>query len=66
VGQRLAFANHFARGVFHRRTIAVVQDALDEIARRQEILQALLVLDADRFAAKLIGDAECGNVGFAL
>ncbi len=44
----------------------VVERAFDQIAGRQQVLQALLVLDADRVAAEIVGDAHGGDVHLAL
>ena len=66
VGERLAGPDDFPGGVFHGRSVAVVEDAFDQIAGGEEILEALLILDADGLAAKLVGDAEGGDVGFTL
>ena len=40
----------------------VVEQALGEVGRRRHVLEALLVLDADRVAAELVGDAHGGDV----
>jgi hypothetical protein len=53
-------------GVGDGRAVGVVEDALDEVGGGQEILEALLVLDADGLAAELVGDAQRGDVGLAL
>ena len=66
VGDGLAAADDFAGGVFHRGAVAVVEGAFDEVGGGKEVLEALLVLDADGLAAVLIGDAAGGDVGFAL
>ena len=49
-----------------RRAVGVVEHALDEVAGGQQVLQALLVLDADGVAAELVGDARGGDVHLAL
>ena len=41
MGQRLSRADDFALRVADRRTVAVVQDSFDEVARRQAIEVAL-------------------------
>ena len=50
----------------HRRPVHVVQHAFDEIAGGREILEALLVLNADGGAAEFIREAHGGDVHFAL
>ena len=65
--QRFAFEEHaLAIGAGHRRAVGVVEHAFDEIARRCEVFEALLILDADGVAAELIGEAHGGDVHFAL
>ena len=49
-----------------RRAIGVVERAFDQIAGRQQVLQALLVLDADQVAAEVVGDPHGGDVHLAL
>ena len=67
VGERLAVVEDaLAVAGFHRRTLAIVQRAFHQIAGGQQILQALLILDADAVAAEVIRDAHGGDVGFAL
>ena len=66
VHDRLAVANRLAVDGHDRRTVVVVEHALDEVGGRHQVLQALLVLDADRFAAELIGDARGGDIHPAL
>ena len=58
--------NALAIAGFHGRTIAVVQRALREIARGQQIFQALLILNADAVTAEVVGEAHGGHVGLAL
>ena len=50
----------------NKGAIGIVQDALDQVRRREQILEALLVLDADGLAAKFIGNAQRGGVHLAL
>ena len=50
----------------HRRTVHVVQQALDQVGGRREVLQALLILDADGVASEVVGDAQGGDVHLAL
>ena len=50
----------------HRRPVDIVQHAFDQVGRRRQILQALLILDADRVAAEFVGDAQRGDVHLAL
>ena len=52
--------------VFHRRTVRVVEQAFNQIACRRKVFQSLLILNANRRAAKFIGDAHRSNVHFAL
>ena len=52
--------------VLHRGPVDVVQQAFDQIARRRQILQPLLVLNADRVAAELIRDPHGGDIHLAL
>ena len=67
VRERLAVEEHaLAVARFHRRTIGVVQRAFHEIAGGQQVLQSLLVLNADAVAAEVIGDAHGGDVHLAL
>ena len=46
--------------------VAVVQHPLDQVASRQQILQPLLILDADGLAAELLGHAHGSHVHPAL
>ena len=50
----------------HRRTIHVVQQPFDQIRCRHQVLQALLILNADRVAAEIVRDAHRGDVHLAL
>ena len=62
-------ARHKARGRrrgVHRRTVDVVQQAFHQVGCRRQVLQALLILDADRVAAEIVGDAQRGDVHLAL
>ena len=52
--------------MMHRRTFDVVQHPFHQIRCRRQVLQSLLVLNADRVAAELIGDAHGGDVHLAL
>ena len=64
---RLAFEQHpLAVAALDRRTVGVVQHAFDQVAGRQQVLQALLILNADQVAAEIVGDAHGGDVHFAL
>ena len=49
-----------------RRSLRVVEHPLDEVARRQEILEPLLILNADQIAAVAIGEPHRGHVHPAL
>jgi len=51
---------------FHGRTVNVVEQAFDQIAGWRQILQALLVLNANSSAAKVGCDADGGDVHLAL
>ena len=65
--ERLSRVEHtLAIARTHRRTVGVVQRALDEIARGQQIFQPLLILDADGVAAEIIRDPHGGDIHFAL
>jgi len=65
--QRLALEEHApAVGAAHGRAVRVVERALHEVAGGCEILQPLLVLDADGVAAELVGQTQGGDVHFAL
>ena len=48
------------------RAPRVVEHSLDEVARRQQVLEPLLVLDADAVAAEAVGDAQCRDIHPAL
>ena len=50
----------------NRRAIDVVESPFDQIAGRRQVLQALLVLNADRLAAEFIGDAQGSDIHPAL
>ena len=67
VGKRLA-GEEFLAGhlVINGGTLDVVEESLDEIGGGGEVLEALLVLDADRGASELLGDADGGDVHLAL
>jgi hypothetical protein len=54
------------RGVGHRRAVAVVEQALDEVGGGQQVLEPLLVLDADGVAAEVVRHAHGGDVHRAL
>ena len=65
--QRLALVEHApvaARA--HRRPVHVVQQAFGQVGCRRQILQPLLILDADGVAAEVVGDAQRGDVHLAL
>ncbi len=66
VGEWLAGADNFTGGVFDGWAVAVVENTFDEVARGEEVFEALLVLDTDGLAAEFVGDAEGGDVGFTL
>ena len=67
VQEALAFEDEaLAVAGFHRRAVGVVEHALHQIAGGQQILQALLVLDADGLAAEVIRDAQRCGVHLAL
>jgi Ca2+-binding RTX toxin-like protein len=61
VRERLAGADDFAGRVLDWRAVGVVEDALDEIARGEEVLEALLVLDADGLFQVTIPMVELGS-----
>src|ERR1700693_5486815 len=56
-------AGHF---IVNRRPVAIIQKPLDQIGRRSQIFQSLLVLDTDRGAAELGGDASRRYIHFTL
>ena len=66
VRQRAAGVEFLARGVEGWRTVYIVEQAFDQVGRGDEVLEALLVLDADGVAAELVGDAQGGDVHLAL
>ena len=66
VRQRLVLVEHAAFRVAHRRPVHVVEQALGEVGGWRQILQPLLILNADGVAAELIGDAHRGDVHLAL
>ena len=67
VHERLAFVEHaLAVAAADRRPIGVVERAFDQVARRQQVLEALLILNADQVAAEVVGDSHRGDVHFAL
>jgi hypothetical protein len=67
VGNGLAPIEHaLAVAAFHRRTIGVVERAFDEVARGHQILEPLLVLNADRVATEVVGDPHGRDVHLAL
>ena len=51
---------------FDRRAICVVENAFDQIRCRAQVFEALLILNANGGATKIIGNAYGGNVHFAL
>ncbi len=65
--QRLAGVQHpLAVATLHRRTIRIVQRPFHQVAGREEVFEALLVLDADAVAAKFVGNPQGGDVHLAL
>ena len=63
VRERPALVQHaraVARG--HRRALGRVQHALGEVGCRHQILEALLVLDADGVEPEVVGDPQRGDV----
>src|SRR5262245_25113388 len=44
------------------RPVGVVQQTLSEVRGGREVLQSLLILNADGVAAEIVGNAEGGNV----
>ena len=50
----------------YRRTIRIVQHSLGQIRRRRHVFQSLLILDADRIAAKFLCDAHRRDIHLAL
>ncbi len=66
-GERLtSVEDAFAVTTLDRRALGVVQRTFHEIAGRHQVLQALLILNSDRIAAKIVSDPHRGNVHFAL
>ena len=55
--QRLAFIQH-PRINTHRGALSVIEKSLHKVTGRSEIFQPLLVLDADRIAAKLVREPQ--------
>ena len=53
-------------GGFHWRPIHVIQQSLHQVARRREVLQPLLILNADRRATEFIRQTRRGDVHLAL
>jgi hypothetical protein len=67
VRQRLPLVQHAAAvAAPHRRAVGVVQRPFHQVARRQQVLQALLVLDADRRAPEVVGDPHGRDIHLAL
>ena len=66
VRQGLAAANDAPLGIFCRWSVGVIEQTLGEIGSGEEILEPLLVLDADGVAAEFIGDAQGRDVGATL
>src|SRR5262249_51546706 len=50
----------------NRGTVDIVEQAFDQVAGRSEVLQTLLVLNADRRTTKFIREANGGDIHFAL
>jgi hypothetical protein len=50
----------------HRRPVHVVQQAFGQVGSRRQVLQPLLILDADGVAAEIVGDAQRRDVHLAL
>ncbi len=48
------------------RALDVVEQSFDQVAGWREVLESLLVLDADGSAPELVGEAHSGDVHFAL
>jgi hypothetical protein len=67
VRQSFAFEKDFSGPrVFDGRAIDVVEEAFDEVAGGREVLESLLILNADCAAAKFIREAHRGDIHFAL
>ncbi len=66
VDDRLALADRPSVDGFDRRAVVVVEHALGEVGGGHQVLQALLVLDADHVAAESLRDAGGGDVHAAL
>ena len=67
VHERLALEQHPRRAFGRdRRPLRIVEHPFHEIARREQVLEALLVLDPDRVAAVAVGDPQGGHVHPAL
>src|SRR3954462_15534787 len=64
---RFTFEQHaLAIPTVDGRPIAIVEHSLDEIAGWEQVFQTLLILNADQVAAEVIGDADGGDIHFAL
>ena len=66
VHDRLSLADRLSVGASDRRPIVIVEHPLGEVGSRHQVLQALLILDADRLAAEGLGDPGGGDVHPAL
>ena len=65
--QRTAFVQHAAVAAGgNRRAVHIVEQAFRQVGGRRQVLQALLILDADHVAAEIVGDAQSGDVHLAL
>ncbi len=65
--QWLAAIEHsLAVAALDGRTLGVVERPFHQIAGGHQILEALLVLDADQIASEIVGDAQRGDVHLAL
>src|SRR5262245_8855404 len=67
MGERLTRKEFCASfGMIYRRAFDVVEQAFDQIGRGTHILEPLLILDANRRATKVMGNAYRRDVHFAL
>ena len=56
----------FACSIFYGWSIPVIERSLDQIAGGQQVLEPLLVLDADAVAFEIVGDPNRRNIHLAL